>query len=569
MHDLVIRGGTIVDGSGGERFDGDVAITDGVISEIGTISGRGREEINALGKLVLPGWVDVHTHYDGQATWDPYLKPSGNHGITTMVMGNCGVGFAPAKPDQHDWLIDLMEGVEDIPGAALHEGITWGWETFPEYLDKLAEMPRAVDIATQVPHGPLRVYVMGERGAKQEVATADDLNAMSAIVEEAARAGALGFSTSRTMVHRSISGEVVPGTFAHTDELLGIGKALGRAGHGVFEIASDMTPAEDEIAWMRDLSMATGLPVGVALVQMDHQPDGWREILGAMERHNADGANIVAFVSARPTSQLLGLEGRFHPFSHHPTYLKIADLPLAERVAAMRQPEIRASIMAEETTMKSRFRRRMMLEFAKMFPINNPPDYEPGPEQSVASRAAADGLSPEDFAYDWLLREGGSGLLYFPILNYSHGDFGVIEEMIQAPNAVLSLSDGGAHCSYICDAGTPSYLLTHWARDRARGPRLPLEQLVHLQTMRTAACYGLHDRGALTPGRLGDVNIVDFDKLHLHAPTMVRDLPAGGHRLLQEVDGYEATIKRGQVTWREGEPTGLLPGTLIRGPQGR
>ena len=568
MHDLVIRGGTIVDGTGAPARQGDVAVDGGRIAAVGGAAGAGRREVDARGLLVTPGWVDIHTHYDGQVTWDPYLTPSCWHGVTTVVMGNCGVGFAPAKPDSHDWLIGLMEGVEDIPGTALAEGIRWSWESFPEYLDALEAMPRALDVASQVPHGAVRAYVMGERGAKNEKATAEDIAGMARIVREGIAAGALGFTTSRTMLHRAVDGEPVPGTFAGEDELLGIGRALGQAGGGVFEMASDLMPEESEMAWMERLSRETGRPITFALLQNDLDPLQWRRLLAATERANAAGARITPQIAARPTGLLMGLQSTAHPFVSHRTYRAIAHLPLEERVREMRRPEVRQRILGEEVQFTNPVAAIVAGAFHKLFPLGDPPDYEPAPEKSVAAMAGRAGKSPREIAYDLLLEQDGRALLYFPLLNYSDVDFEPIREMLLHPQTVLGLSDGGAHCGIICDAGTPTFLLTHWVRDRRRGERLPLEFMVRRQTRSTAEVYGLNDRGLLAPGLKADVNLIDLDALSMDAPRMVFDLPASGRRLIQKARGYRMTIKDGVPIFEDGEPTGALPGHLIRGPQG-
>jgi N-acyl-D-aspartate/D-glutamate deacylase len=567
MHDLVIRGGTIVDGSGAAAVEGDIAIDGGTIATVGGKAGQGREEIDARGLVVAPGWVDIHTHYDGQVTWDPHLSPSGWHGVTTAVMGNCGVGFAPARPDRHDWLIGLMEGVEDIPGTALAEGIRWDWETFPEYLDSLEKMPRSLDVATQVPHGAVRAYVMGDRGADNEVAGDDDIARMAAIVEEGVRAGALGFSTSRTRLHRAIDGREVPGTFANATEMMELGRAVKRGGHGVVEIASDLTPKQDEFAWMTALSRETDLRITYALVQNESQPGKWRELLDQTARARADGASITAQVGCRPVGMLLGLQSRVHPFVAHPSYMAIADRSLDERVRLMRDPGLKARILAETTTITDRFRRRPMEQFDNMFALGDPPDYEPPPERSIARLAAGSGRDPDEFVYELLLQRGGREFLYFPSLNYADRNFDALDAMLRHPDTVLSLSDGGAHCGIICDASAPTFLLTHWVKGRTRGPRLGLEQAIRLQSRRTAEVYGLLDRGLLKPGLKADVNVIDFDRLRLEPPVMAYDLPANGRRLLQRGHGYRATIVAGQVTWRDGEATGALPGRLIRGPR--
>jgi N-acyl-D-aspartate/D-glutamate deacylase len=567
MHDLVIRGGTIVDGTGENPREGDVAIDGERITTVGGTAGRGRQELDARGLVVAPGWVDIHTHYDGQVTWDPYLTPSCWHGVTTVVMGNCGVGFAPVRPDRHEWLIGLMEGVEDIPGTALAAGITWGWESFPQYLDTLERMPRALDVAAQVPHGAVRAYVMGERGAKNEAATPDDVAAMAAIVREGLDAGALGFTTSRTLLHRAVDGEPVPGTFAAEAELAGIGRALGAAGRGVIELASDLMPEEPELAWMERVSRDTGCPVTFACLQNDIDPGQWRRLLAAAERAAAGGARLRPQVAARPTSLLMGLESKAHPFAAYPGYRAVAGLPLDERVRRLRDPAVRRAILAEEVRYENPIAAFIATAFHKLFPLGDPPDYEPAPEQSIAAVARHEGRRPEEVAYDLLLERDGRALLYLPFLNYADFDFEAIREMLLHPRTVVGLADGGAHCGLICDAGTPTFLLTHWVRDRRRGPRLPLEWVVRRQTRDTALLYGFADRGLLAPGLRADVNVIDLDALALGQPEMVYDLPAGGRRLVQRATGYRATVKSGTTVLADGEPTGALPGRLVRGSQ--
>lgn len=568
MHDLVIRNGKIVDGTGAPAFAGDVAIDDGKISSVGAKAGAARREIDADGLVVAPGFVDIHTHYDGQVTWDPYLTPSSWHGVTTLVMGNCGVGFAPVRPAEHDFLIGLMEGVEDIPGAALAEGIKWGWESFPEYMDAVAAMPRALDVGAQVPHGAVRAYVMGERGAHNEEATAIDIEQMAAVVREGLRAGALGFTTSRTMLHRAKNKEVVPGTYASEAELLGIGRVLGEVGHGVFEMASDMAGPDATMEWMIKLSSATRLPITFAMAQVDFNPDGWRVMLDRVRGYNAAGANLAPQISPRPTGMLMGLESSLHPFITHPTYHReLAHLPINERVARMRDPEVRARILAEGPGTQERVTRYLVTNFSRYFPLGDPPDYEPAKEASVEARAAREGRTPAEVTYDLMLERNGRELLYMPFSNYAAYNLDAVREMMQDPVTMLGLSDGGAHCGLICDASMPTYLLTHWVRDRSRGERLPIEFVVKRQTQDTARLYGLSDRGTLEPGMKADVNVIDFEGLRLHAPHMVFDLPAGGRRLIQRAEGYRQTIVSGEVTFENGEPTGTLPGKLIRGPQ--
>jgi N-acyl-D-aspartate/D-glutamate deacylase len=574
-HDLVIRDGTIVDGTGAPATAGDVAIDNGVITEVGppgSIATSGtRVTIDAAGRLVTPGWVDIHTHYDGQATWDDVLAPSAWHGVTTVVTGNCGVGFAPAAPDRHDWLIGLMEGVEDIPGTALADGMTWGWESFAEYLDLLATRRWTMDVGTQVAHGPVRAYVMGERGARNEPATPEEIAQMRLVVHDAMAAGALGFSTSRTLGHRAIDGEPVPGTFAAEAELFGIGSALGELGKGVFELAPMGSAGEDvvspakEVDWMRRLSSSIQRPVSFALLQVDSSPELWRELLDASLAAVADGADIWPQVAGRPTGLLSGFRTTYCLFDPIPVFadLKARNLPFQGLVAALCDPVVRERLLSwtpDETTATGIER-----AFTHTFVLGDPPDYEPGRDQSLAEIAAATGRPPMEVAYDAMLANSGEGLLYTPILNYSTGDLDHVREMLLHPRAALGLADGGAHCGVICDASMPTFMLTHWTRDRVRGERLPLEWVVQKQTSDTARVYGLTDRGTLTPGMLGDANVIDYDSLQLDSPVVADDLPAGGRRLLQTARGYVTTIKRGVVTFQGGNDTGARPGRLLRG----
>ena len=571
MHDLTIRGGNVVDGTGAPARVADVAIDDGTITHVGPDAGRGRREIDARGLLVTPGFVDVHTHYDGQATWDPELTPSSLHGVTTTVFGNCGVGFAPARQDEHDWLIQLMEGVEDIPGAALADGIDWQWETFPEYLDALAGMPRVMDVATQVPHGSVRAYVMGDRGAANEPATDEDIAAMAAIVREGVRRGALGFSSSRTKLHRALDGEPVPGTFAGADEMLALGKAVADAGGGVVEVASDIGLGGlegnfgDDILWMRDLAEAHGLTVTYALTQADNLPEQWRELLALSSAPTASGGRVVAQTAGRPAGLLLGLQTSLHPFMKHPGYMALADLPLSERVAELSRPETRTRILGEETTFRGRFNYDVAHGFHKMYELGDGAGYEPDPADCIAERARRAGVDPYAYVYDVLLGNGGTNLIFFPLTDYAEGNLDPTLERLRHDGTVLSLSDGGAHCRLICDASTPTFMLTHWARDRSRGPRMSVEEAIRLQTSDTARLYGLGDRGTLTVGCKGDVNVIDFERLGLDTPRMVHDLPAGAPRLLQQSSGYRATVVSGHVVRENDEFTGARPGVLLRG----
>src|SRR5580658_8391637 len=570
-HDLVIRNGTIVDGTGRPRFSGDVAIDGGRITSVGPPAGAATRTLDAAGRLVTPGWVDIHTHYDGQATWDEVLSPTAWHGVTTLVTGNCGVGFAPARPDRHDWLIGLMEGVEDIPGTALSEGITWDWETFPEYLDVLDGKRWTVDVGTQIAHGAVRSYVMGDRGSHNEPAGADDIAQMKAIVKAAVAAGALGFSTSRTIAHLAIDGEPVPGTYAAEDELFGIGAALGELGAGIFELAPAGVAGEDilspakEVDWMRRLSAAIGRPVTFALLQVAAAPDLWRELLDTSLEAVADGADLWPQVGARATGLLAGHFTTLCLFESIPAYqaLKARNLTAPELVAALRDPAVRESIVSWEPAHDGAA--RMEDAYRNTFILGVPPDYEPGPERSVTAIAAAAGRLPLEVAYDAMLEGDGEGLLYIPILNYASGDLEPARQMLMHPRSAAGLGDGGAHCGVICDASQPTFMLTHWTRDRTRGDRLPLERLVKKQTHDTARLYGLGDRGTVEVGSVADLNLIDYDSLQMGNPTVVNDLPAGGARLLQGASGYAETIKSGVTTFTDGKETGARPGTLLRG----
>ena len=567
MHDLVIRGATVVDGTGAAPFAADVAIDGASITAVGRALPKGRAEIDATGAIVTPGFVDIHTHYDGQATWDSQLAPSCYHGVTTLVMGNCGVGFAPVRPDQHAFLIELMEGVEDIPGTALHEGIQWEWESFPQYLDALARRRYAMDIATQVPHGAVRAYVMGERGAKNEPATPADIAAMAALVKEGMAAGALGFSTSRTIAHRAITGEPVPGTFAAEDELFGIGRAMASLGRGIFEVAGAGSAGEDiaapkaELDWMCRLSAEIGRPVTFALLQVDAAPELWRELLALSQDAAKDGAQVFPQVAGRPFGMLIGHQTKIHPFGGRPSYEALLALPFEERVRRMRDPETRRRILAEGKALPS----LLLTQLHKFFPMGNPPRYEPTREESIAGIAEREGREPEELLYDRMLAREGKELFLVPVLNYSDGSCDPIREMMLHPFAALGLGDGGAHCGIICDASIQTFVLTHWVRDRTRGPRLPLEFAVKRMTRDTAALYGFEDRGTLVPGQRADLNVIDLANLRLEPPTMVRDLPAGGQRFMQRAKGYRATFVAGEQTIADDEPTGALPGRLVRG----
>jgi len=565
--DLVVRGATVVDGTGGEPRQADVAIADGRIAEVGAVSATGVEEIDARGKLVTPGFVDIHTHYDGQASWDGRLWPSSLHGVTTAVMGNCGVGFAPCRSEDHDRLIELMEGVEDIPHAVLAEGLSWDWESFPQFLDTLDARPHDIDFATQVPHAALRVYVMGERGAQRQPATPQDIEAMARLAREGVAAGALGFSTSRTINHRTATGDPTPTLTAGEDELLGIAMGLRQQGAGVLQVIVDFRDPLEDVAMLRRIVERSGRPLSVSLTQHDAKPQQYREVLSAIAEANAAGQCIRAQVCGRPVSIVLGLEATFNPFRAHAVYKEIWQLPLAERCARLREPELRARLLAEDVSARGGFVGSVLQHYDKMFPLTDPPDYEPTADKSVAAQAVARGISPAEHALDLMLQDEGKGMLYVPFLNYAQGDLDASLEMLRDEHTIPGLGDGGAHLGMICDGSFPTYMLTHWTRDRTRGQRLPLPFVIKRQCADTAAALGLHDRGLLRPGYRADLNVIDYDRLHLHAPRVIHDLPAGGRRLMQRADGYEATIVAGQLVYRDGQHTGVLPGKLVRGGQ--
>lgn len=584
MFDLVITHATLIDGTGAERRQADVAVRDGRIAAVVDVDANGSgpdweaaSTIDARGSIVTPGWVDVHTHYDGQVSWDDRLDPSAGHGVTTVVTGNCGVGFAPVRPGSEDWLVQLMEGVEDIPGAALSEGIAWGWEHFGEYLDAIGSRHYAMDVATQIAHGPVRGYVMGERGASNEPATEDDIAAMARIVREAVEAGAVGFSTSRTLGHVARDGRPVPGTFAEPAELFGIADAMAATGRRVvFEAAQggltmlDRGSTVDELGWMSEVARRTGLPVSYILLQTDATPDHWREVLAAADSADAGDGSLWAQIAARPFGMLISL-GTNHPFLKRPSYVEVANLPVAERAAAMSDPARRARILAEDdlppdpSIAFDGIGGFLAAVLDKLFPLGDTPDYEPTPDRAVTALAEAAGEDPLAFVYDRLVGGDGDAMFLLPLFNYSHGDHEAIREMLTAPGTISGLGDAGAHCGMICDASIPTYLLTHWARDRTRGLRLRLEDLVRKQTLDTASLYGLTDRGVVAVGKRADLNVIDLDGLALRAPRIVYDLPAGGRRIVQDAVGYRSTIVAGQVVTANGVDTGARPGRLVRG----
>jgi N-acyl-D-aspartate/D-glutamate deacylase len=552
-HDLVVRNGTVVDGTGAPARAADVAVDGGRVSTVGVVAGRGREELDADGLLVTPGWVDVHTHYDGQVTWDDLLTPSSWQGVTTVVMGNCGVGFAPVHPDKHDWLIALMEGVEDIPGTALHEGISWGWESFPEYLDVLDRRRYAIDVAAQVPHAALRGYVMGDRGADhEEVPTAGEIDTMGHLAAEAIESGALGFTTSRTVAHRSADGRHTPSLTSTADELLGVARAIGATGKGVFEVVADLVDLDREFGLIRAIAEVSGRPLSLTTLQRpEFAPDEYRRILRLMEAAVADGVAMHGQVAARPVGLIMSLEGRVHPLVMSPTYQSLASLPLTERVAELRRPEVREKVLAEVAAPGA----NMIERFGSAFALGDPPRYDQSPADALDLGAA----------YDALLADEGRGAIYVPVMNFVGGDLDATREMLVHPLTVPGLGDAGAHCTMICDGSFPTYMLQYWTRDAGPGERLPVEWAVQQQCADTAALVGLGDRGTLTPGKRADLNLIDYDALAIAAPEMLHDLPAGGKRLVQRASGYRATLVAGEVVMRDGEATDARPGRLVRG----
>ena len=568
MHDIVIRGGSIVDGTGKSRFTGDVGISGDQISEVGGKLGPGRREMDASGLLVAPGWVDVHTHYDGQAMWDPMLSPSCWHGVTTTMFGNCGVGFAPVRAEHRGALMDLMEGVEEIPGVVLSDGLTWEWESFPDFLDALERRPHAIDIAAQIAHLPLRVYVMGDRAVRFEQARPDDIAQMRRLTVEALRAGAFGFTTSRTDSHKTTTGDMVPSRYAGSEELVGIGSALGEVAAGAFGMNSDFDDEAAELAWMTKLAKSTGRPVWFLLTDRYDDPERWRRLLNAVHAARAQGANLTAQIAGRPIGVMLGIGTALNPFTVRPSYREIMGLPIPEQLKRLRDPALRRRILdekpsQEEVSKLAQFRQLITTRWDKFFIMGDPPDYEPADEMSVATIAAREGRTPDEVAYDYLTG-AENRYLFFPVVNYVSGDHEAIREMLVDSGTLLGLSDGGAHCASIVDAGVPTYMLMHWGRDRQRGPRLPLELLVKRQTSETAQFFGLHDRGRLMPGMRADINLINFEGLRLYQPQLVNDLPAGGRRFVQRVDGYEATLVAGTPTFERGEHTGAMPGHLVR-----
>ena len=563
MFDLILRGGTVIDGSGGPRYVADIGIKNGKVKRIGNITEAGTEEIDATGKLVTPGWVDIHTHYDGQATWDPILAPSSWHGVTTVVMGNCGVGFAPVRPQDRDFLIQLMEGVEDIPGAALAEGINWQWESFPEYLDALAAFPRAIDVATQVPHGAIRAYVMGERCNTDYAPSREEVAQMAELVREGVEAGALGFSSSKTLLHKDIKGDFMPGTFSGNDEMLALGLGMKGLNNSVFELVSDHLGEEEEWAWVTEFQKQTGLTVTLIATTAPAYENG--KMYKLAEQARQEGREIRPQAAGRPTGVLHGLQSSFHAFVGHPTFREhLSHLSHAELVKAMNEPAMKARILSEESVIKGGLMQNLPQLMNQVFPLGDNPNYEPNAEDSIAGIARAQGRNPMEVMYDLLVANEGKELFYQPLGGYQGFSLDAQKKLLEHPNVLFGLSDGGAHCGVIADAGMPTFIMTHWGRDRTKGDKMTLEFIVQALTSKTAEAFGMFDRGRIREGWMADINVIDFETMRLYRPEAIFDLPAGGRRLVQRAGGYDVTIKAGQVIFRNGEHTGALPGKLVR-----
>ena len=561
---LIIRNATIINADGTQKGK-DILLDKGKVQKIAAkISDNATKEIDAKGKIVTPGFVDIHTHYDGQVTWDPYLRPSTYHGVTTVVMGNCGVGFSPCKPDQRDWLIGLMEGVEDIPGTALHEGIDWEWESFPEYLDALEKKPLAIDVGTQIPHGAVRAYVMGERGINHEEASEDEINKMKEIVREAVEAGAYGFSTSRTEKHNDVNGKLTPSITAHKTELVEIAKSLGEIDKGVLQGISDFYDFESEFDIFKTMSKESGRPISITVEQQDARPDWWIQLLDGIEDAQSEGIQMFGQVPPRATGILMGLTATLNPFRFHPSYMEIAEMPLDERVKIMSDSSFRDRLLGEEGVSINPLVDEIVQSYEKMFKLGEPANYEPDPKDSFQSLSETSNRTAQEIAYDAMLEKEGRALIYHPLFNYQPGDLSLVEKMLKHPYTISGLGDAGAHCGAISDASFPTTLVQHWSRDRDRGEKLPLKTVIKMQTSETASLLGINDRGILEEGYKADINIIDYEKLTLHEPEIINDLPAGGRRLVQKASGYDYTIVSGAVAFIKGEATGVLNGKLIR-----
>jgi N-acyl-D-aspartate/D-glutamate deacylase len=559
--DLVIRDGLVVDGSGGDPVEADVAVIGGKIAAIGKGLARGADEIDASGKLVTPGFVDVHTHYDAQVAWGHQITPSSWNGVTTAVIGNCGVGFAPCRPDQREMLVKLMEGVEDLPEAVMTAGLPWEWESFPQFLDFLGGRSFDLDVVAQLPHAALRVFVMGQRAADLEPATAQDCAAMAKIAGEAVRAGALGFTTSRTLAHKTKAGEHTPTVRAEEAELSAIAAATGEAGAAWMQVISDFDPLVEEFGMLRRVAQALGKPMTISMLQREWKSEEWRKLLDLIDEANDEGIRIIGQTMGRPVGLILGFELSFNPFSARPSWAEIADLPLDAKMARLTDPAFRARLLAEETDPAMAM---TLNRWDRLYPMTLPLDYEPAPENSLAALAARQGVEPQVLAYDLMLQNGGKTVLSRPVTNYADGDLSAVHDMMINPNTILGLSDGGAHLGVICDASAPTTTLLHWARDRTRGPKMSLPWVVRRLTRDCAEAIGMHDRGLIARGLKADLNVIDFDHLAVSVPEMVYDLPAGGRRLIQRTQGYDATILSGVAVARDGAATGDLPGRLVR-----
>ena len=565
MYDLIIKNGTVYDGTGEKPFFADVAIKGNKIVAIGELEESSKEVIDAKGKIVAPGFVDIHTHYDGQVTWDPYLRPSTYHGVTTVVMGNCGVGFSPCKPEERDWLISLMEGVEDIPGTALHEGINWQWESFPEYLDTLEDKPLAIDVGTQIPHGAVRAYVMGQRGIDREEASQEEIEQMSQIVKEAIEAGAFGFSTSRTEKHKDSSGALTPSITAHKNELVSIAKSLGEIKSGVLQGISDFYDFETEFNIFKEMSESSGRPISITVEQMDQRPDWWHQLLDGIEEAQGEGINMYGQVPPRATGINMGLTATLNPFTFYPSFYELSKQSLEEKVATMKDPAFKEKLLSEDpVSIGNPLVDEITQSFNKMFRLGEPANYEPEPDASFEAIAKKQNISPQEVAYDCLLEKEGKALIYHPLFNYLPGNLDYVERMLNHPYSISGLGDAGAHCGAISDASFPTTLIQHCGRDRKRGKKIPLEKLISMQTLETSRLLGITDRGVLKEGYKADINVIDFENLTLHEPEVLHDLPAGGRRLVQRASGYEYTIVSGQIAFKDGESTGALNGRLIR-----
>ena len=564
MYDLIIKNGLIYDGIGSEPFAADIAISDEKIVKIGPLDKEAKNTIDATGKIVTPGFVDIHTHYDGQVTWDPYLRPSTYHGVTTVVMGNCGVGFSPCKPDQRGWLIGLMEGVEDIPGTALHEGIDWEWESFPEYLNALEKKPLAIDVGTQIPHGAVRAYVMGERGINHEEATQEEIDEMKQIVQEAVEAGAYGFSTSRTEKHNDVNGNLTPSITAHKTELVEIAKSLGEINKGVLQGISDFYDFDSEFDIFKSMSSESGRPISITVEQQDARPEWWLQLLDGIEDAQSQGINMFGQVPPRATGILMGLTATLNPFRFHPSYMEIADLDLEERVKIMKDPVFKEKLLNENPVSINSLVDEIVNAYGKMFKLGEPANYEPDPDDSFESIGKRSTMSPQAIAYEVMLEKEGRALIYHPLFNYLPGDLSLVEKMLKHPFTIAGLGDAGAHCGAISDASFPTTLVQHWSRDRSRGDKIPLKTVIKMQTSETASLLGIDDRGVIKEGYKADINIIDYEGLTLHEPEIINDLPAGGRRLVQKASGYDYTIVSGEVAFIKGEATGALNGRLIR-----